>query len=44
MDASDKKSRIVLPDAPPDQQAVLEAGGVACPGRLQLTPPRQFAD
>ncbi|CCQ46486.1 tetratricopeptide repeat family protein [Pseudarthrobacter siccitolerans] len=24
------KSRIVLPDAPPDQEAVLETGGVAC--------------
>jgi tetratricopeptide (TPR) repeat protein len=24
------KSRIVLPDAPPDQQAVVETGGVAC--------------
>ena len=26
----ENKSRIVLPDAPPDQQAVLDAGGVAC--------------
>ncbi|MFF1253463.1 DUF5107 domain-containing protein [Pseudarthrobacter sp. NPDC058329] len=30
MDAHENKSHIVLPDAPPDQQAVLEAGGVAC--------------
>ncbi|MCQ6270722.1 DUF5107 domain-containing protein [Pseudarthrobacter sp. R1] len=30
MDANEHKSHIVLPDAPPDQQAVLETGGVAC--------------
>lgn len=30
MDANEHKSHIVLPDAPPEQQAVVEAGGVAC--------------
>lgn len=29
-DAKDLKSQIHLPDAPPDQRAVLETGGVAC--------------
>ncbi|MCU1519368.1 MAG: hypothetical protein JWQ75_4089, partial [Pseudarthrobacter sp.] len=27
---ADEPSRILLPDAPPDQQAVLDLGGVAC--------------